>query len=78
MTSTPLSEEDQKTAERLVSYLKRLGDEDLDLISESLQRAAANQLAGLDWKSMDEFPPSFLTLLHFEASVVTELHHRKC
>jgi hypothetical protein len=60
MTSTPLSEDDQKTTERLVeSYLKRLADEDLDLIYESQQRAAANLLAGLDWKSLDEFPPSF-------------------
>ena len=77
MTSTPLSLADQKSAERLVSYLKRATDEDLDLIYESLQRAAANLLTGLDWKAMDEFPSSFTALMHFEASVAAEQHHRQ-
>lgn len=63
--------------EGLVSYLKRATDEDLDLISESLQRAAANLLTGLDWKSLDEFPSSFTALMHFEASVVAEQHQRQ-
>jgi hypothetical protein len=57
--------------------LKRATDEDLDLISESLQRAAANLLAGLDWNSLDEFPTPFLALMHFEASVVAEQHQRQ-
>ena len=77
MTSTPLSLADQKSAERLVSYLKRVTDENLDLIYESLQRAAANLLTGLDWKSLDEFPSSFLTLMHFEGSVIAEQHQRR-
>ena len=63
--------------EGLVSYLKRATDEDLDLIYESLQRAAANLLTGLDWKSLDEFPSSFTALMHFEASVVAEQHQRQ-
>ena len=72
-----MTEEDEKAAERLVSYLKRLADEDLDLIYESLQRAAANLLAGLDWKSLDEFPSSFTALMRFEASVVAEQYQRQ-
>ena len=51
-----------------------LRDQDLDLIYESQERAAAQALVGLDWKSLDEFPPSFLTLLHFEASVIDGLN----
>ena len=62
---------------RLEPYLKRLAGEDLDLIYESLQRAAANLLAGLDWKSLDEFPSSFTALMRFEASVVAEQHQRQ-
>ncbi len=62
--------------EGLVSYLKRATDEDLDLISESLQRAAANLLVGLDWKALDEFPSSFNALMHFEARVVAEQTRR--
>ena len=71
------SEADRKAADRLVSYLKRLTDKDLDLIYESLQRAAAQALAGLDWKSLDEFPSSFTALMHFETSVVAEQHQRQ-
>ena len=66
MTSTG----DRDQPEGLVSYLKRATDEDLDLIYESLQRAAANLLTGLDWKAMDEFPSSFTALMHFDASVL--------
>ena len=62
---------------RLVSFLKRVTDADLEQLAESQERAAAQALAGLDWKSLDEFPPSFLTLIHFEASVVAEQHHRQ-
>lgn len=68
---------DRYQPEGLVFYLKRATDEDLERLYESLQRAAANLLTGLDWKSLHEFPPSFLTLMHFEASVVAEQHHRQ-
>ena len=61
---------------RLVSFLKRLTDEDLEQLSESQERAAAQALIGLDWKSLDEFPPSFLTLMHFEARVIAEQTRR--
>ena len=73
MTSTG----DRDQSEGPVSYLKRATDEDLDLIYSSLQRAAAQALMGLDWKTLKEFPPSFLTLMCFETSVVAEQHHRQ-
>ena len=62
---------------RLVSFLKRVTDADLEQLIQSQERAASQALVGLDWKSLDEFPPSFLTLLHFEASVITEQHQRQ-
>jgi len=62
--------------ERLVSYLRRATDEDLEQLSAAQERAAAQALAGVDWKTMDEFPPSFLTLVHFEASVAAEQTRR--
>ena len=61
---------------RLVSFLKRLTDADLEQLSAAQERAAAQALAGLDWKSLDEFPPSFLALVHFEASVAAEQTRR--
>ena len=80
MTSTPLSEEDEKTAERLVSYLKRVSDQDLDLIYESQERAAATLLSGFargERTSLDEFPPPFNALMHFRDFVVAEQHQRQ-
>jgi len=57
--------------------LKRATDEDLERLDESLQRAAANLLAGLDWKAMDEFPSSFTALMDFRDFVVAEQHQRQ-
>ena len=62
---------------RLVSFLKRVTDADLEQLAESQERAAAQALVGLDWKSLDEFPPSFLALMRFEASVIAEQHQRR-
>ena len=68
---------DTRWVGRLVSYLKRVTDEDLEQLSAAQERAAANLLTGLDWKSLDEFPSSFTALMHFEASVAAEQHHRQ-
>ena len=61
---------------RLVSFLRRLPDEDLEQLSAAQERAASQALVGLDWKSLDEFPPSFLALMRFEASVAAEQSRR--
>ena len=61
---------------RLVSFLKRVTDADLEQLAESQERAAAQALVGLDWKSLDEFPSSFNALMRFEASVAAEQTRR--
>ena len=63
----------------LVSFLKRLSDQDLDLIYESQERATATLLTGFarrERTSLDEFSPSFLALMRFEASVAAEQTRR--
>ena len=57
-----------------------VGDRTVDLAARVWNESKIEDVMGyvsFDWKAMDEFPPSFNALMHFEARVVAEQHQRR-